>query len=66
MAPSLPDLPAELLLKIVKHDLWWLEKQTYKCLRATCRELSLKLAYFFRLSFLRISRFTLGKPVSLD
>jgi hypothetical protein len=72
MAPSLPDLPAELLLKIIESDvepeehpyLWYSsitpskkQKFMYIALRSTCREINAKVVYFFGSKYFRTVRF---------
>tara|TARA_R110002003_G_scaffold191_19_gene14857 strand:- start:23164 stop:23910 length:747 start_codon:yes stop_codon:yes gene_type:complete len=47
MAPSLLDLPAELLLKIVEDGSPFWQESAYNALRATCREANGKLVHFF-------------------
>jgi len=48
MPPSLPGLPAELLLKIIETEaLPEEQKRQFSRLRATCREINAKVVYFF-------------------
>jgi hypothetical protein len=76
MAPSLPELPAELLLKIIesevepeKHpDLDFvsfkpseMQKRMYIALRSTCREINAKVVYFFGSKYFKNVRVQLNE-----
>ena len=62
MAPALPNLPAELLLKIIDCEESLNEqKHLFTTLRATCREINAKVVYFFGSKYFRKVRVKLNE-----
>ena len=66
MAPSLPGLPTELLLKIIQHPYPYVQISTYIALRATCRELNEKLVYYFDSEYFDLIKISLSKQEMLQ